>query len=817
MSNLPNALRVAAPSRPQFAPRRQSSLISPLDSRRLSEISGIQNDEEEDEEDEPPSRYGSYRKGDVSPLDEEIVVHTWSTPRLGSYSTAPALPPLPTVEEDEPLMSPSLARPPTFDLSQAQAGVKGLISKIGSVGGSRPGRRQYSQLDDEADDGEPLGFDISGFEGPGLPGPGIQMRSIGAIHPPTTLGSGMNNVVKAAVTTRHKRGQSLADLKVQKAVQKKADELGEILVVEENFGSTVDLSSIDGEGMSIRGSISATTPAVEKSYLFPVQANQPSWRPVSMRAPYITLLILIAFGLAGLQEFLYQRSSRHNGLLQYTNPKDIPIYTYFAWKYMPTIILVTYGIMWQVTDFEVKRLESYYQLSKREGATARHSLNLDYLTVMSYIIPFMAASYKQWAVVWSSIATLAAGSLLVVLQSVSIYTYPKNATDIDLKHVLINSVWSRLLTSASIVVGILGILLAVSLRRKSGLLSDPKGIAGIASMAVKSHILQDFEGLDTATNAVIHTKLRKRRYNLHNSTLWQGQYLTNAEKQDNSSKIENPHPIMLRGITGIPYILYICLVMGIIPTFIFIPSAYQITKKVPLLTTLATIVKILWNVLDITVRVMQPYYDLSRRHAPPSTLTLDYTGTVPGYLTYRAFVNKHWLVCIVSLGSIFAEVLTVCVNSFTVDGRKFVEGQGGDGSQSDDRSNTTETFRSFWISFGISMFVCIYLIVVASIVYSRRRHIFLPRQPGSIASVLAYIHQSKLLDDFIDTELLDSNAMTKHLNERGKTYAIGWFTGRDKQDHCGVDQEPLLAKYKYGFDYKTTRLAGEEVGGWEYL
>jgi hypothetical protein len=256
--------------------------------------------------------------------------------------------------------------------------------------------------------------------------------------------------------------------------------------------------------------------------------------------------------------------------------------------------------------------------------------------------------------------------------------------------------------------------------------------------------------------------------------------------------------------------------MGIIPTFVFVPSANNITKKLPfLLTTLATIVKLLWNVLDITVRVMQPYYVLSRRHAPPSTLTLDYTGTVPGYLSYRATVNKHWLVAIVGLGSIFAEVLTVCVTSFTVDGRKFVAGQGGDGSQSNDRMNTTETFRSFWISFGIAMFVCIYLIVVACFVYARRSHIFLPRQPGSIASVLAYIHQSKLLDDFIDTELLDSNAMTKHLNELRKTYAIGWFNGRDKQHHCGVDQEPLLAKYKYGFDYKSTRLVGEDVGSWE--
>jgi hypothetical protein len=198
---------------------------------------------------------------------------------------------------------------------------------------------------------------------------------------------------------------------------------------------------------------------------------------------------------------------------------------------------------------------------------------------------------------------------------------------------------------------------------------------------------------------------------------------------------------------------------------------------------------------------------------------MDYTGTVPGWLSITAWINGQYLVSFVGLGAILAEVLTVCVTSFSVDGRKFISGRGGapgDGDV-DDRYNTAETFRSFWISFALSNGIILYLCVIATLVYIQRRHKFLPRQPGTIAGVLAFIHQSRMLDDFIDTERLDSKAMTQHLEKIGKTYALGWFNGRDGEDHCGVDQEPILAPYKHGYDWTRSRLLANQIGTWEHF
>lgn len=150
---------------------------------------------------------------------------------------------------------------------------------------------------------------------------------------------------------------------------------------------------------------------------------------------------------------------------------------------------------------------------------------------------------------------------------------------------------------ALLCVAVYGILLMNQLRRKSGLLSDPKGIAGIASMATKSHILNDFKGLDVAPNNVIHNQLRTRRYNLHKSSLWQGEYIKQGEKVQHV-KEENPHPYLLRLHAGIPFIGFIIAVGILIPCFMFIGNAVIITEKIPfLLTALATGIKLGWYVV----------------------------------------------------------------------------------------------------------------------------------------------------------------------------------------------------------------------------
>lgn len=852
MDNVPASLRAGSPATEGYSP--------------FSDRNAIYEEETLPHQDSPASDYPqrpslistrrdsrqrySYASSISSPEKTSFAVSDVPSPPTFPASTAYDSAPASFIQS-----SPAPTRQPS------------LFSRLGSLKTLRGSRRsRYGRLEDEdasesADlakakltdvdeerDADSIGFDISAFEGP-IPlrkmsegeefgkseqetrgaytslGAECQKSEIG--HRLGAMGSGMHRVRDASEPVRQatiKRGKTSASAQ-RKEAQKAADKSGEILAVET---PAVDLSNFDGADYERRSIIDrvATGPKdqSETSYYFPPDPDMPSWRPVSMRWWWITILIIIALGLGALQELLCQISitkGQNDGLLRFRTPQEISLTDYFTWKYAPTIILLSYGILWQISDFEVKRLEPYYQLSRPKGATAAASLNIDYLTFLSYLIPIRAARHRQWAVLLSSLATLTSGSLVPVLQSASVKMYPDkdDRKENDFKFVRIVPIWSRLTSASLFVVAFCGMLLLFKLRRKSGLLSDPKGIAGIAAMATQSHILQDFQGLDIAPTPVIHKQLAHRRYILHKSSLWQGEYIRNTRTEEVTEKFENPHPLMLTLKGGIPYICGLIIVMVLLPLFLFQPNANIVTEKIPfLLTAIGTVIKLLWGTIDMDVRIVEPFYILSRRNAPPRTLTLDYTGTPPGYLPIKAFLNRHYLVSAVGIGAVMTEVLTVCMSSFSVDGKKFISGDGHDNAPFDEdhdsRYTTDETFKSFWVSFALALGILVYLCVIAGVVYAKRRHYFLPRQPGTIASVLAYIHQSNMLVNFVNTQRLDSTAMTRYLEKmKGKTYGLGWFRGRDGEDHCGIDEEPIAAEYKHGVDWRKGRVTG--VSTWD--
>jgi hypothetical protein len=706
---------------------------------------------------------------------------------------------------------------------------------------------------------EPVGYDLSGYDG-------LPMKNFDPKKPlsmadarqqeqdlneagyaaeferlEAQLGAGMSSVIEVPFTHQptealqkptHKRGLSnveAVDAAASKTGQIEAEKTGGIVAVSDIPLDISEAFTGDFETRSIMTTGHGNDEGTKTSYYFPEDPDMPSWRPFSMGWPWLSFLVIVALALAALQEFLCQLSMKRaredpdgGGLIKFKRPQELSVAEYFTWKYAPVLFFVIYGILWQITDFEVKRLEPYYQLSKKTGATAAESLNMDYLTFMSWLVPLRALRHKQYAVIYVSLSTLIASSLVPVLQSASVNMYPpQRQRKIDeYKSIRIDPPWSRAVTSCLVFVAACGCVLIYEMRRRSGLLSDPKGIAGVAAMATRSHILADFHGLDTAPLDKIHKQLRHRRYILHKSSLWQGEYIRNSKEKIHEHG-SDPRPLMLKLRAGVPYICYIILFTISVPIFMFVDGADKVTETLPfLLTALATIVKLLWSTMNCDIRMLEPFYILANRGAPAKTLTLDYTGTNPIYLPFKAFRNKHYLVALVGIGSILAEVLTVCVSSFSVDGKKFIPGHGHDDDDSDDeednRYNTDETFRSFWISFALVLGILLTLILIASLVYVRRSHKFMPRQIGTMASVLAFIHQSKMLVHFIDTERLDSNHMEKYLAKSKKTYGMGWFSGRDGDDHLGIDEEPLLAGYKYGVDWTKTRVLGNQIGTWEH-
>jgi hypothetical protein len=553
-----------------------------------------------------------------------------------------------------------------------------------------------------------------------------------------------------------------------------------------------------------------------KSYFYPADPDHPNWKPVSMRSYYILMLVGVSLGLGIFQEWLCRHSealaANGRGILEYDQVSSVPLFYFFAWKYLPTFIFVLYGVLWSIMDFDIKRLEAYYQLSQPTGSTAAASLNMDHLRALSYFVPFTAMKLRQWAVFFSSLGNILATSIAPSLQNPSLVLVQNPKGDPNSKDnnpqpeffVRISPGWSRALTSSLVVTAAIGMFLFIQLRRKSGLLSDPKGIAGIAAMATKSHILADFQGMDIATRGEIHHKLQHRRFVLYKSSIWPGEWNRATELSPESvRKSESTHPLMLRLKAGIPFISFMSLCLVSIPIINF-TTARVIPNAQPWLPVLAaTLIKMLWTAFESDVRLMEPFYILSNGCAPPQmSLTLDYQGTVYAWMPIKALLNGHFLVALVGLCSVLLDVLTVTVSSFSVNSAVFLHA-----SKNKDVSNQDETYASFWGSVMLSIAILSFSIIAAALVYTRRRHPFLPREPSTIAAVLAFIFASNMLDDFIDTERYTNKQMEAMLkskvdaNGNPKKYGLGWFKGRDGQVHCAIDEEPMRSRYVHGKPY----------------
>lgn len=187
----------------------------------------------------------------------------------------------------------------------------------------------------------------------------------------------------------------------------KRGEIIEVIVEDPTFEEpTVDISSFVGgstsnvnfDQMDSGKQSRKNTMAAATVEIFYPQAN---WKPFSMRWPYLLTLSVVSAILAAAQEYLLQKSEK-KPLYTFTSAGDLKTWDYFSFKYLPTLIAVSFGVLWQVTDFEVKRLEAYYQLSKMGGALAAESINVDYsefvrFSCLNFQEPIRIEALTSWA------------------------------------------------------------------------------------------------------------------------------------------------------------------------------------------------------------------------------------------------------------------------------------------------------------------------------------------------------------------------------------------------------------------------------------
>jgi len=247
-------------------------------------------------------------------------------------------------------------------------------------------------------------------------------------------------------------------------------------------------------------------------------------------------------------------------------------------------------------------------------------------------------------IVASETMTLLATLAVTTLQNASLGI----TQDEQLKqHVVVNNVWSRLLTSTlCLLAAFIIVVLICNTRDRSGLPATPRGIVGIAKMANRSRVLLLGKNLDSSSPSDIRANFEKERYFLKDSKIYSES--TPYQQRRTKQKTDCPHPSMLRIRSLLVLEGFLILVIVLFTITIF-TKANRALQKIPFLTAQAVGIKLVWTMLDDAIRLMEPFHTLSRRHASHRILFLDYTGTSSLVVPFKSLRNNNMLLFLVSL------------------------------------------------------------------------------------------------------------------------------------------------------------------------
>jgi len=504
--------------------------------------------------------------------------------------------------------------------------------------------------------------------------------------------------------------------------------------------------------------------------------SRPNWRPWPMRSAYQSILTIVSLAMAVGQEALYQYSNRNNGLFSFQSVSQITTSQWFLWRYFPTMIVILYGMGIQTLDHQVMRLDPFYKLARPRGLGGQAALLRDAVNYFTYIRHPIEAGPRVWTSAFMAMLALIA---VPPIQSASIPTKTL-ITDNDVSGtVYVHSYWSRCLTALFIAIACCTVILQALLRAPSGLSANPDGIAGIVGVMIGGNVLQRLEGLSADPNdSEIMSRLAHGRYHLRDGCIWQ----SSAEESTmpSISDLQKLKPQRLVLSTPLMTMLLIFGLLLAVLTPVLNPTLARVmVDKTPWLpTAFAVSYKMLWGQFEVHIRTTEPYWHLCRGRAPGSTLTVDYTSLPTPALGLRALANGHLGLALIGFNSMLAEVLVVCVASL-----------------SDNEASGTLSFSGFWYPFRI--IIASYLVMSGSMgfLWSERRHTWLPRAPGSIASIFVYLHMSKMLDDFKNMHRLSPRERTSKLKAGSKTYSLGWFDSGLGKRKLRIDEEPRIAKY----------------------
>ncbi|KAK5937167.1 hypothetical protein PMZ80_010467 [Knufia obscura] len=141
------------------------------------------------------------------------------------------------------------------------------------------------------------------------------------------------------------------------------------------------------------------------------------WRPVSLTRQVLAVALLGALALLGGTTFLHYTDHEIGAVLFAGGSNDFTSIQDFLVRYLPTILVVLYGMLIAVIDLDVKRLEPWYQLSIEHLGRRISPLSCRYDTDFVLTVMARALHNRHWVVSYSSALFVLATVIIPAVQN----------------------------------------------------------------------------------------------------------------------------------------------------------------------------------------------------------------------------------------------------------------------------------------------------------------------------------------------------------------------------------------------------------------
>ncbi|KAK5061446.1 hypothetical protein LTR84_007989 [Exophiala bonariae] len=479
-------------------------------------------------------------------------------------------------------------------------------------------------------------------------------------------------------------------------------------------------------------------------------------------------------------------------------------FEYFRAMYLPIVVAVLLKLGWNVVFAATKMMEPFYLLSKEGGASAQDSLVADYLISSLSLEGLRNLFVGHPVVVLASLTYICISTLpSLATQATTIKAIGTCYSETGQTHC--HPMWELSITYARVLQVVLCVttllilaMMVLSLRRQSGVFSNPASIATMASLLNNDDFISEIRTLpqSPSRSSVLHA-LGRTQFTLahHRAACGHMRYgIVKAEATNQKQEYSVPSKPLERrkptshdetGSLSQKLFVDVVFLLAILALLSIIVAYYLVHGDTPfnnffnhsplrslVLTLTASILDGHWKQLEHEVRLLTPYRRLSRGAARPDVSILITQNATAITSFFPALRQGNFFHAAIAFVAILSDVLIVVIGGVPFSSAQF--------------------HMDFVVCTYISWIILAIMAMMVLALFrwrAQNERMMSSQNPNTLLAVCQLLcnRNNSVRDQMTGTEKMKGSARDRMVRRSSVRYCAGWITEEDGSRRWAVE------------------------------